>query len=90
MKNNLSFFIIGLFTCTILCVLTLAVNAECNDLNIEINEQNRELTYNRNELTNLETKITMLSRREKIQEIAREKLNLVVAILEPEEIILKD
>tara|TARA_S200000501_G_scaffold366785_1_gene402171 strand:- start:3737 stop:4039 length:303 start_codon:yes stop_codon:yes gene_type:complete len=89
-KINLISFILGLFLCTILCIGTIAVNARCNELTVEINDLSRNLTYNRNEVTNLESKITYLSRREHIERIAKEKLELVGAILEPMEIVLTD
>ena len=87
---NLINFAIGLSFCTILCVGTISINAKCNELNIEINELSRDLTYNRNEATNLDSRITHLSRRENIEKIAKEKLELVSAILEPMEIVLRD
>ena len=90
MNKNLISYVLGLFVSTILCVVTIAVNARCNELTVEINDLSRKLTYNRNEVTNLDSKITHLSRRENIEKIAKEKLNLVAAIIEPMEIVIKD
>ena len=83
-------FIFGVTFLTILCVITIGVNSHCHTLNMEIDDMNRQLTYHRNESSSLDGKITRLYRRDNIEKIARNELNLISAVIEPIEIVLKD
>lgn len=87
---NLIQFIIGIIFCTLIGVFTITLNSTCNSLNIEIGSLNRELSHLRNEFTNIQNKITDLSRGDRIQKFAREKINMVPSILEPIDIVLND
>ena len=57
---------------------------------MEIDDMKRNLTYLRNESSSLDGKITQLYRRDNIEKIARDEINLISAIIEPVEIVLKD
>jgi cell division protein FtsL len=87
---NLIQFIGGIILCTLLGVFTITLNSTCNSLNVEIGRLNRELSHSRNEFTNIQNKITDLSRGDRIQEFASEKMNMVPSVLEPIDIVIND
>ena len=89
-NNKIIHFILGVLTLTLVGVFTIGVNSKCNDLNVEIHDFNRQLTYFRNEITNLDGQITHLNRSDYIVKIAKEKIDLVAAVIEPDEIVLND
>jgi len=89
-NNKIIHFILGVLTLTLVGVFTIGVNSKCNDLNVEIHDLNRQLTYFRNEITNLDGRITHLNRSDYIVKIAKEKIDLVAAVIEPDEIVLND
>ncbi|MBC8197287.1 MAG: hypothetical protein H8E60_05320 [Candidatus Marinimicrobia bacterium] len=87
---NMIKFIIGIIFSTLIGVFTITLNSTCNSLNVEIGSLNRELSHLRNELTNIQNKITDLSRGDRIQKFAREKIKMVPSVLEPIDIVLND
>ena len=89
-NNKLFHFIIGVVFLTIICVVTVGVNTECHDLNVEIDDMNRTLTFHKNEYSSLDGRITTLNRRDYIEKIARNKIELISAVIEPIEIVLED
>jgi len=92
-KNNkfkIIRFVLGVASLTVLGVLTIGVNTQCHELNMDIDDMKRNLTYLRNESSSLDGKITQLYRRDNIEKIAREEINLISAVIEPIEIVLKD
>lgn len=89
-NNKLFHFIIGVVFLTIICVVTVGVNTECHDLNVEIDDMNRTLTLHKNVYSSLDGRITTLNRRDYIEKIARNKIELISAVIEPIEIVLED
>ena len=80
----------GVFFVTMLAVLTISINSSCNFLNIEIDEMNRQLTHYRNDHTNIQNNITFLSRSDRVQKIAKQKIQMVDSVIEPIDIVLHD